>query len=281
MFIKEELEKLLGYTLSQEKFQEIQELPYQDLTRIRHNLIGKKFHRLYVLGRAPSEKNGSSFITKWWCICDCPEHNIIAVRVNNLTSNNSKSCGCLNIEAATSRIIQAGQKSATDLTHKRFGKLTALYPTEQRKHGSVIWACQCDCGNLHLATSTELSRGGVNSCGCLTESKGSLKIKQLLDKANVSYTTEKTYDDCRFIDTHCVARFDFWIDNKFLLEYDGEQHFKDMNKEFFKDSLIKRQEHDAFKNQYAKEHNIPLKRIPYTVLNTLTIDDIMGDKYLI
>lgn len=281
VFIKEDLEKQLQYTLSDEKFQEIQSLEFQSLDRIRTNPTGKKYNRLFVLGRAPSDIIGCRPVSKWWCICDCKDHNIVAIRINNLTSNNSKSCGCLNIEAATNRIIEIGHQCAADLTNCRFGKLLAIKPTSKRKNGSVVWQCQCDCGNAYFATSTELSRGGCSSCGCLTESKGSLKIKQLLTTANIPYVTEKTFTDCRFTDTNATARFDFWVNNSFLIEYDGEQHFKESNNNFFKGSFKKRQEHDLFKNNYAKEHNIPLKRIPYTALKTLTLEDIMGDKYLL
>lgn len=29
---------------------------------------------------------------------------------------------------------------------RRFGELTALYPTTERRSASVLWVCQCDCG---------------------------------------------------------------------------------------------------------------------------------------
>ena len=41
-----------------------------------------------------------------------------------------------------------------NLTGQKFGKLTALNPTEKRKHGLVIWDCICDCGNKVEATTT-------------------------------------------------------------------------------------------------------------------------------
>lgn len=282
MFLtKEELEEKLQYTISQKKFDEILSLPFISLSKVRTNLTFKTFNRLFVLGRAPSAYTpGGQPISCWWCICNCPEHNIVSVRVNNLTSKNSKSCGCLDKEKATERIKQVGHKSASDLTNQRFGKLVALYATEKRKNGSVVWHCQCDCGNSHEVTSIELSRGGTFSCGCLTESKGSFKIRELLTNANIPFTTEKTFSDCRFKDTNCAARFDFWIDNAFLVEFDGKQHFKEAST-FFKDSLEKRQAHDEFKTAYCKNNNIPLKRIPYTAEKTLTLEDILGDKYLV
>ena len=102
-----------------------------------------------------------------------------------------------------------------------------------------------------------------------------------MQENNIPFTTEKVFTDCRFPDTNCVARFDFWVDNKYLIEFDGEQHFYNTASNFFKDSLEKTQARDQFKNTYCKEHNIPLKRIPYTAIKTLTIEDLLGDKYLL
>jgi hypothetical protein len=38
---------------------------------------------------------------------------------------------------------------------------------------------------------------------------------------------------------------------------------------------------DKIKNNYAKEKNIPLVRIPYWERDNITLDLIMGNKYLI
>lgn len=43
-------------------------------------------------------------------------------------------------------------------------------------------------------------------------------------KFNIPFETEKTFKTCKFFDTNALARFDFYIDNKYLIEYDGETH---------------------------------------------------------
>lgn len=59
-----------------------------------------------------------------------------------------------------------------DLTGQRFGKLTALNPTDKRMdQGSVVWLCRCDCGNLKEVSARRLIRGKVKSCGCLSSPK--------------------------------------------------------------------------------------------------------------
>lgn len=56
-----------------------------------------------------------------------------------------------------------------DLTGQKFGRLTALRPTEAREPTNlcVIWECQCDCGEIHYANSNTLQTGGTLSCGCV------------------------------------------------------------------------------------------------------------------
>ena len=262
--------------------EKINTLPFNPIPA-KKDIIGKVFNRLTVLGRgedyiSPSGKHNS----QWWCICDCPEHNILLVRISNLTSNNTKSCGCLNKETMTKHITLVGQSMAKDITNQRFGELIAIQPTEKRKNGSIIWKCQCSCGKIHYATQVELSAGRVTSCGCKRyESLGCRKIKNILLQNNIPFILEKTFPNCRFPETNGIPRFDFYINNEFLLEYDGEQHFMDKDTNYFKDKLITRQKNDLFKNQWCKENYIPLKRIPYTELNNITFETIMDDTYLI
>lgn len=54
-----------------------------------------------------------------------------------------------------------------DLTGQKFGKLTAISPTDKRTSGgNVIWRCKCDCGNACYASSCDLHSGNTKSCGC-------------------------------------------------------------------------------------------------------------------
>ncbi len=53
-----------------------------------------------------------------------------------------------------------------DLTGQRFGQLTVIQSTDERRHRCVVWLCKCDCGNLVKVDSGSLHQGGVTSCGC-------------------------------------------------------------------------------------------------------------------
>ena len=54
-----------------------------------------------------------------------------------------------------------------DLTGQRFGHLTVIEQTEERKHGCIIWRCLCDCGKETEARENALVSGNTKSCGCL------------------------------------------------------------------------------------------------------------------
>ena len=41
------------------------------------------------------------------------------------------------------------------------------------------------------------------------------------------------------------------------------------------------QEWDRLKNEYAKNHNLPLVRIPYWYRDKITLDMLLGDQFLI
>jgi len=53
-----------------------------------------------------------------------------------------------------------------DLVGQKFGRLTVLYGTGERKNGKVIWHCRCDCGNEVDIRSGDLISGRTTSCRC-------------------------------------------------------------------------------------------------------------------
>ena len=55
-----------------------------------------------------------------------------------------------------------------DLSNQRFGRLTALWPLDEKRSGRTVWHCRCDCGNEADVTVSNLLRGTTKSCGCLS-----------------------------------------------------------------------------------------------------------------
>ena len=68
----------------------------------------------------------------------------------------------------------------------------------------------------------------------------------------------------------------FVYDNKqYIIEYDGKQHFVDTSNHHHFAPLTYIQQHDAYKNNWCKQKNIPIIRIPYTHLNKICLQDLL------
>lgn len=159
---------------------------------------------------------------------------------------------------------------AIDITGKTFGKWTVLYKTDKRNAGGVIyWHCRCECGKEKDVLGTSLRSGRSLSCGLHSNiSKGNVKIADILDQANIFYEIQKKFSTCKDIKE---LPFDFFVNNEYLIEYDGQQHFK-------KDSIFDYEythKHDLLKSQWCKRNNIPLIRIPYTHYKDLKLEDLL------
>lgn len=227
------------------------------------DLLGKRFNRLLVIEKTKKRLEGMII---WKCQCDCG--NFKEVPTSYLTSGDTQSCGCYQKE-------QTSKASMIDISNQRFGRLIAIEPTQERSGKTIKWKCRCDCGNFVNVASTSLRQGLTKSCGCL-KSLGEEKISCLLQQYNIHYEIQKSFDTCRFPNTNALAKFDFYIENNYLLEFDGEQHFKSNNRGWNTfEAVEKLKQRDEYKNQWCKEHNIPLIRIPYTHLENLKIQDLL------
>lgn len=226
---------------------------------------GTRFGKLVTICRIDGGQ------TKYQCHCDCG--NDIIVVGTKLKNGTTKSCGCYRQE----RMSELGKANseAAEITGQKFGKLTAIEPTNQRQNRSIIWKCQCECGNLHYASVSNLKDGSVTRCSmCKISSKGEEEIAQLLEQYQILFNREFTFEDCVFPDTGRRARFDFWVNNSYLIEFDGEQHYKEISNWGGKQTLLDTQKRDAYKNQWCKSNNIPLIRIPYNKLNSIELKDL-------
>lgn len=232
------------------------------------DILGQTFGKLTVIEKT-EKRAGSNII--WKCKCSCG--NICEVASHNLIRQATQSCGCLLKE-------KNRENKIIDISNQRSGKLIALNPTDERSGSSVIWLCKCDCGNFVKVNQHDFQRQSVQSCGCL-KSKGEMKISQILQENNIPFEKQKTFENC-ISNKGKKLRFDFYINNSFLLEFDGIQHFEYNSKGWnTNEKFNQTKERDNIKNKYCLEHNIPLKRIPYWALEEITLEDIMGNKFSI
>lgn len=241
------------------------------------DLTGQKFDRLQVLSK--SSKRNAAGQVYWNCMCDCGNECVVCG--SSLRSGHTKSCGCLSMETTAEK----GRNRLVDISGQRFGKLVVLnregsytYSDNQTK---TTWRCQCDCGKIHIATGSDLKGGKIKSCGCLKTSYGEYIIEQILINNNIPFIKEYSFTDC-VLPSGRLARFDFYIDNKLLIEFDGKQHFIEKGAGWEAESLEVIQKRDIFKNNYCLSKGIPLYRIPYTEEENLhSIEDLIQEKFLI
>lgn len=235
---------------------------------------GNVYGQLTVMYRVADHISNSGRKRIYWhCKCSCGNEKDICI--DSLRYGLTKSCGCIRKE-------NAKNLNKKDLINLRFGKLLVLEDTNKIKNNYHIWKCLCDCGNICYVTTNNLTMGHTISCGCLShKSKGEEKIISLLKEHNIPFETEKIFNDCYFV-KNGKMRFDFYVNNKYLIEYDGIQHFIDKNNGW-DESLLEIQKRDNYKNQYCREKNIPLIRIPYFHYEELSIDDLILEtsKYII
>lgn len=92
---------------------------------------GERFGILTVVAPTEERKHGNVI---WECLCDCGNTKLVSGY--RLTTGEAVDCG----------FCHRKRGRGEDLTGQRFGRLTAIRPTEKRLRGNVVWECRCDCG---------------------------------------------------------------------------------------------------------------------------------------
>lgn len=210
--------------------------------------------------------------------CDCG--NKIISSAISVKSGKMKSCGCQKKEAM--------HKKYEDVWSSFIGTKINFLTAKKfigTKNGRAMFEFECDCGNKITSSAKDVKSGHIKSCGCIGSSYGEAFISKLLDDSKIQYRKQQTFDDLRS-DNNLPLRYDFAILNENnevirLIEYDGIQHFQPVDYFGGEERFEHQQYHDALKNQYAISHNIPLVRIPYSKRDSMTLDDLLSDKYTI
>lgn len=204
----------------------------------------------------------SSFIyindsTKGEVICNrCGRHFMMSP--NNILVKKQGCKVCNNKEAAKKRALTTEQfiEKARQIHGNKYDYSKVNYINNSTKieiicpvHGS-FWQEPRN----HIGSN----RQGCPKCG---SSKGENQIRDLLDRYEIKYEIEKTFDDLIYKRN---LRFDFYLSEYNLcIEYQGKQHYKldesFLSKEEFKENQIR----DNLKRKYCKNHNIDLLEIRY------------------
>lgn len=231
---------------------------------VRYDFTGKTCGCWKVIER---DKNPKSKSHETFWISECQRcGNIASVRTTDLKKE-PKSCNkCKGLEL---RSYNVGDK---------YGLLTIIDKALSKGNHSYV-KCQCECGNIIDVRLEHLKgqcHGTTISCGCSNISSGELKIKRILEDNNVNFRYQYIIPEFSK-----YMPFDFAImdkDNSLLklIEFDGEQHFRAVELFGGEEQFKVQQERDNRRNQYCKEHNIPLLRIPYYDYNKIDLEMLLS-----
>lgn len=209
--------------------------------KVSIDLRGKHFGDLDVISDTGRRDKKGNII--WLCKCKCGSYT--GVSSKHLMQHSVQSCGC-------------ASHPYKNITGMRFHNLVALAPTNKRSGSAKVWKCICDCGNICEVSSANLQNGHTKSCGCLS-SYGESVISKILESNNIIFEKQKMFDSCRFPETNTMTKFDFYIDNRFLLEYDGNYHFYCSNRQWnTAENFENTQKRDKYKFVYHTTFYIAL-----------------------
>lgn len=185
----------------------------------------------------------------------CPNKHNWNVCVDKFKNQGNRCPECQGIKKLTYQQIQ---KIFTDEEYT----LLTLEIDYKNTASKVIFICPQK--HTHNIVVRDFIQG--NRCGICKNSKGEEKVRITLNKLKCNFIQEKKFDDCK-IKKHLP--FDFFVNDQFLIEYDGEIHFKAVD--YYKGSigLAKRHKSDKIKTNYCKQNNIPLLRIAYCDFNKI------------
>ena len=180
------------------------------------------------------------------------------VKPNNVISSHQKCphCHTLNNIKHTQEEIEQMVKTLVGTKYTVLGVYEGINSKIQMRHN--------ECGHIWNVSPKHFIHNN-SRCPVCASSKGESRIRGYLTMKKIKFLEEYTFDDCRNCKTNAVLRFDFAILNgsklQCLIEYDGEQHYIGWRGK--SGSLYEIQRRDGIKNQYCKQNNIKLIRIPY------------------
>lgn len=230
--------------------------PYNILMVRRTKRVGRKYYGLFICPFCSKEFESS---------------------IRNITAGTARSCGCYN-----KMLCQAkGHNNSKDIRGQKFNRLTAIEPTEKRRGRTIVWKCQCECGNECYVPISDLTNGHTKSCGCL-RSYGEEKIANILTNNSIDFIREANFSTLVNQETGQRLRFDFLLPQyDIIIECNGLQHYRPIN--FFggEEGYNKRHYLDDIKRQWAISNNYKVLEIKYKedndISETLILDFIKNN----
>ena len=231
------------------------------------NIVSRKYTEEEV--KNIIEFNGGKLLSKYTVtnnkiIVQCKCGNEYTTTIDSFMNSKYKSCKkCTALEGSKKRRLKIDEVKEIIESEKEYKLLSNEYINNRTK----LNIFHTKCGKEFKCAFDMFQRG--DRCPYCYNSKGEEKIKKWLEENNKIFKMQYTFDDLLGTGGRKL-RYDFAVLNddgsiKFLIEYDGELHYKPYRKiDSAMDKLKRTQIHDEMKNNYCRKNNIKLIRIKYT-----------------
>ena len=217
------------------------------------DIDNQKFGRLIVL-----ETYWNTSPPTVRCRCECG--NEVVVRKSDVQSGHTLSCGCYQKERATQSNIEYHYGYISPYGIK------IIEQARTNEKGQWLWTCECFCGKTFEELPARIKNGHVRSCGCLKSSSNETMIANILERNNIKYQREYTFNDCKSNKNYRL-RFDFAVQKSngtiLLIEENGQQHYYPVELFGGEEGFRATVERDNIKREYCKQNNIQLLELPY------------------
>ena len=181
-----------------------------DMTGWRMSEHGIPDSKITVIGLSNERTQTKENKILWKCKCDCG--NELLAESDNLREGVTKSCGCLATEILQKRNMSHLENQIVGFQTDTILVLEDLGLRKQRsRNQQERWVkCRCLlCKNIFESSWNNIQSRNTKSCGCLM-SKGEQIIKTILEKNNINYLQQYSFDDLTG-KNNCKLRFDFAI----------------------------------------------------------------------
>jgi hypothetical protein len=186
---------------------------------------------------------------------ECPEHGLF----KQAPGAHLKGIGCSKCSGNRRLTID----EFIDLANKKHNNLYSYPDKNYKNYDSKL---NIDCSKHGIFTQTVRDHLTGRGCPVCRNSKGELKILEILKNNKIKYKSQHTFSDLKH---KSLLKFDFAVfDNngeiKYLIEYNGQQHY-DFKKKFHKDyeNFVINQYRDELKIEYCNKNKIKLYIIRY------------------
>lgn len=161
-------------------------------------------------------------------------------------------------------------------------ELETIYPNrfeilEYEKNSSDVFVRCKTCDNVFYRTGNDLINNGA--CEYCSRSSLELSVSEVLDKYNIEYILQKTFEDLKYIKK---LRIDFYLPNhNVAIEANGKQHYEPILMFGGQKSFEESNKRYNIKVEYFKKNNIKLIEIPYNKNSFYEIENILKENDIV